>query len=97
MESSVVSDRLDTFDGDGDDVFAESLLEGGVLPPTGDVTVAAELAGQPRFSSLASCAVAWLSAASSLDTFARADCMVDALVGLADAWAIASAALAFAT
>jgi hypothetical protein len=55
---SGVTDKAVAFDDVGDDAFAESVFEGGELPPTGDVTVAGELAGQPRFSSVASWVVA---------------------------------------
>jgi hypothetical protein len=75
-----------------------TLGDGGADPPlTGDVTVTAELAGHPRFSSTASCAVAWLSAVASTATVLRAAASVDAFVGVAVASAFLSAVLALAT
>jgi hypothetical protein len=73
------------------------VFEGAPLLVTGDVTVSLELAGQPRFSSAASCACACASAPRSFDTVLRAASIVDALVGLAAAFAEAREVLAEAT
>ena len=77
-----------------DDALADA-LDG--VPFTGDVTVALELAGQPRFSSAASWACAWATASSSFETVPRAASIVDAFVGFAVAFASVSAVFAVAT